>query len=153
MHELGHNFGLLHGGVDCYNNKPNYISVMNYSDRAGIEVAASPGSATPISCSTDADCTAPAHCDTLNLVCSRLDYSDRIFSTLDENNLDETVGFQGGAGDSDISWTHVVKPTTGFVRVPTNGTAIDWNNDSAIETGIIFDCQRRHRNQSAAGAG
>ncbi len=30
MHELGHNLGLLHGGSDDVNNKPNYVSVMNY---------------------------------------------------------------------------------------------------------------------------
>lgn len=30
MHELGHNLGLLHGGFEDNNYKPNYISVMNY---------------------------------------------------------------------------------------------------------------------------
>ena len=30
MHELGHNLGLRHGGADGYNNKPNYLSNMNY---------------------------------------------------------------------------------------------------------------------------
>lgn len=30
MHELGHNLGLSHGGNDDINNKPNYLSVMNY---------------------------------------------------------------------------------------------------------------------------
>ena len=31
MHELGHNLGLHHGGNDDLLNKPNYLSVMNYS--------------------------------------------------------------------------------------------------------------------------
>lgn len=31
MHELGHTLGLLHGGADGVNDKPNYLSVMNYS--------------------------------------------------------------------------------------------------------------------------
>jgi hypothetical protein len=31
MHELGHNLGLLHGGEDPVNHKPNYLSIMNYS--------------------------------------------------------------------------------------------------------------------------
>ena len=31
MHELGHNLGLLHGGNDLVNCKPNYISVMNWA--------------------------------------------------------------------------------------------------------------------------
>lgn len=30
MHELGHNLGLDHGGTDGDNNKPNYLSIMNY---------------------------------------------------------------------------------------------------------------------------
>ncbi len=30
MHEIGHNFGLLHGGNDNITYKPNYVSVMNY---------------------------------------------------------------------------------------------------------------------------
>lgn len=31
MHELGHNLGLGHGGLDSINYKPNHLSVMNYS--------------------------------------------------------------------------------------------------------------------------
>lgn len=32
IHEMGHNLGLKHGGDDHFpNNKPNYLSVMNYS--------------------------------------------------------------------------------------------------------------------------
>jgi hypothetical protein len=30
MHELGHNLGLLHGGDENNNYKPNYFSIMNY---------------------------------------------------------------------------------------------------------------------------
>lgn len=30
IHELGHNLGLLHGGDDDVNFKPNYFSIMNY---------------------------------------------------------------------------------------------------------------------------
>jgi uncharacterized repeat protein (TIGR01451 family) len=30
LHELGHNFGLLHGGDDETDRKPNYLSVMNH---------------------------------------------------------------------------------------------------------------------------
>ena len=30
MHELGHTLGLRHGGVDHFNCKPNYLSVMSY---------------------------------------------------------------------------------------------------------------------------
>ncbi|MGY0235920.1 hypothetical protein [Longispora urticae] len=31
IHELGHTLGLMHGGVDHVNYKPNYLSVMNYA--------------------------------------------------------------------------------------------------------------------------
>jgi PKD repeat protein len=31
FHEFGHNLGLQHGGNDEINNKPNYLSIMNYS--------------------------------------------------------------------------------------------------------------------------
>ncbi|MFI7690035.1 hypothetical protein ACIBQ6_13240 [Nonomuraea sp. NPDC049655] len=36
MHELGHNLNLRHGGADDVNCKPNYVSVMNYDNSAGI---------------------------------------------------------------------------------------------------------------------
>lgn len=72
VHELGHNLGLLHGGDDFCNYKPNYNSVMNYRYQF-------PG--------VDDDCTPPGN--------GVLDYSigDRL--TLDENNLDENVGVCG----------------------------------------------------------
>jgi beta propeller repeat protein len=31
MHELGHNLGLRHGGLDHVHYKPNYLSIMNYT--------------------------------------------------------------------------------------------------------------------------
>ncbi len=34
MHEFGHTLGLQHGGSDGLNNKPNYLSVMNYTWQA-----------------------------------------------------------------------------------------------------------------------
>jgi hypothetical protein len=37
LHELGHNLGLRHGGVDDISNKPNDFSIMNYNfQRTGI---------------------------------------------------------------------------------------------------------------------
>lgn len=36
MHEIGHLLGLEHGGKDAINNKPNYISVMNYAFVKGL---------------------------------------------------------------------------------------------------------------------
>jgi hypothetical protein len=143
MHELGHNFGLLHGGADCFNNKPNYVSVMNYRFYvSAIPVGASLGDTSPQSCTTDNDChnsdhAVPAHCSTLANTCFRIDYSDRLFNDLDENNLDETVGLLGGANNTDISYWHAVSPAA-FVHVATNGLPIDWNkNGSFGDTGIV----------------
>jgi len=36
MHELGHNLGLMHGGDEEVNFKPNYLSVMNYDYSWGL---------------------------------------------------------------------------------------------------------------------
>jgi hypothetical protein len=39
MHEIGHNFGLRHGGFENRNRKPNYNSVMNYNNQfPGVDV-------------------------------------------------------------------------------------------------------------------
>ena len=145
MHELGHNLGLLHGGGDCFNNKPNYISVMNYRVYvSGISVGALPGDIVPKSCNSDADCylddhSVRAHCSTFTKTCYRIDYSDRLFNDLDESGgLDEVIGLQGGVNNADISW----RRTGGvplFSRVAVNGSAVDWNNDSIIEKGAITD--------------
>lgn len=68
MHELGHNLGLRHGGNDSVNNKPNYLSLMNYSFQLfGIQPGAT------------------------------LDYSRAALPKLTETSLDENVGIQDGA--------------------------------------------------------
>jgi hypothetical protein len=63
MHELGHNLGLPHGGLDAVNHKPNYLSIMNYS----FQMTGIPPS-------------------------GRLNYSYQILPSLDEDFLDESVG-------------------------------------------------------------
>jgi hypothetical protein len=152
MHEFGHNLGLLHGGSfdagasACNNNKPNYVSVMSYSFyKSGILVGGTPGDIAPKSCSTDDDCSVgdhavSAHCSTTTNTCFRIDYSDRLFNTLDETGaaggLDETIGLQGGVNNTDISFWHAGTPTP-YVKIPTNGSPIDWNKDGNFtDTGI-----------------
>lgn len=160
MHELGHNFGLFHGGGSCDNYKPNYLSVMNGDHTsAGITVAATPGSTTPISCTTDADCPTPhpsgAHCSPTAHTCVRIDYSDRQCNDLNEcvpnghggclpngstgttGGLDETVGLQCASDDTDISTFNVDGITP--IPAPTNGAPIDWNQDTTIETHVSQD--------------
>src|SRR5262249_873439 len=118
MHELGHNFGLLHGSLadgsppqQCteINFKPNYISVMNYTYQlAGITPNGMPGTPiTGISCATDADCGPPnvkgGKCTTPNSCfctddggpgnnfCYRPDYAEDNLLNLNETTLDENV--------------------------------------------------------------
>ena len=77
LHELGHNFGLDHGGgnplpVDARieNYKPNYLSVMNYSFQvSGIKRTGVPS--------------------------PRFDFSRTRLLPLNENALNEVVGIQG----------------------------------------------------------
>lgn len=69
LHELGHNFGLDHGGNESCNQKPNYPSVMNYTYQfAGV----------------DADCDGAGD--------GGADYSRGTRLPLDERNLNETAG-------------------------------------------------------------
>lgn len=89
MHELGHNLGLSHGGDENMDYKPNYISVMNNDFiTLGIPSAAAPGGTVPVSW--------------------RLDYSDRVYPSLDENHLNEAVGPGGPPDDTE---SHVTAAT------------------------------------------
>jgi len=71
MHELGHTLGLLHGGSEPANFKPNYHSVMNFTWQV------------PVAGYED---------DWI------LDYSRRAFRDLPEAGLDEATGIDGHAG-------------------------------------------------------
>jgi hypothetical protein len=122
MHELGHNLGLLHGGNDDLNYKPNYISVMNYFFNFGIPYAKVAGS------------TAIAG--------YRLDYSGPALPPLDPAHLDETVGVQGSSPDIVrfvVGPDSVCFPRTLDCREasgPAKGP-IDWNlNGTATETDV-----------------
>ena len=84
MHEMGHTLGLGHGGFDVTNNKPNYLSVMNYSFQ-DCDVPASPG-------------LLPGGCDYSRLV------SGLLLPPLDEIDLDECVGIGGGLGFGKVDW-------------------------------------------------
>jgi hypothetical protein len=122
MHELGHNFGLEHGGVigpgyggveSCLAYKPNYISVMNYFYSAnGIPYAAAAGSTTRIGW--------------------RLDYSNFTGLTLNEADLDESVGIGGPPGDTDIV-EYCASGSAGCGLYGPSVGPIDWNNDGVIE--------------------
>jgi hypothetical protein len=104
MHELGHNLGLQHGGGDGVNNKPNYVSIMNYLwqfpgvTRGGV---------------------------------SLIDYSNAALIALSEASLNETTGLGPGSSGIAIShWVPGVAPNPGaFVQVADASQPIDWDGD------------------------
>jgi len=155
MHELGHNFGLMHGSLadpgnaqqECLVNKPNYISVMNFTYQVGsIVPVTTPGTTTPISCNTDADCGPPSvtsgRCATANScfctddlgtgnnVCYRPDYAEDNLLNLNESTLIENVGVGGRPDLDDIVWHWNAGST---LPGPSNGSPIDWDNNGLIE--------------------
>jgi hypothetical protein len=119
MHELGHNLDLHHGGDEDLNYKPNYISVMNYLYQGGgVVFAASPGS------------TTFNHWE--------LDYSDRVYPTLDENHLDERVGLGGAPDDTRIAHygQGLCGPFNEVLSMPAAAGPVDWNCDGTIEPDV-----------------
>ena len=81
LHEIGHNFGLHHGGNVACNYKPNYTSVMNYRYQF-------PG--------IDTNCTVPGDGLPSYSIGSRAD--------LDENALNELAGICGLAAGISVDW-------------------------------------------------
>ncbi|MGA2810464.1 MAG: PASTA domain-containing protein [Candidatus Acidiferrum sp.] len=124
MHELGHNLGLMHGGLDDINYKPNYLSIMNYSfNQFGLIEDGTAG---------------------------YLDYSRfGAIPSLDEFALNESVGLNGGPAIANYGTIYSCFPyeivdgqSVPDVRHPfvinANGP-IDWNCDGTIEPGVLPD--------------
>lgn len=111
MHELGHNFGLRHGGSDDINYKPNYLSIMNYRwQYTGI-----PNSE----------------------IGPRLDYSRQELITLDERALVEADGV---LGTGPHALTPAVKgDLTGWCPLP-NRRRIPFGKQEAPLTGRPISC-------------
>ena len=115
MHELGHNLGLRHGGVDHENYKPNHLSIMSYANqlvwllKGGV---------------------------------AKLDYERFDLRGLDEASLSEPAGLNRVGGDGPIS-TYGVRWYNGGVSMVKNTGAnanVDWNNSgAATETGLVID--------------
>jgi hypothetical protein len=150
MHEIGHNFGLKHGGDSSVNQKPNYVSVMNYAYEAtGIVPSDGPGSVNYYSCNVDKDCGPPAImsgvCNKANACwcgsqnyCYRVDYSNEIYGTLDEKNLIESAGVSGAMSDQDIILYFVPgNPTVELLGASVGG--IDWDNQNGIQGIVAVD--------------
>jgi hypothetical protein len=114
MHELGHNFGLRHGGGDNTNCKPNYQSVMNYT------------------------------LQTTNVITGRpLDYSRVLLAPLNEASLSETAGV-GALPGSLFLGKVAFGPQSGVpskaqvLTVNANGS-IDWSRAGGISGSVARD--------------
>ena len=114
LHELGHDFGLRHGGFESDNYKPNYLSIMNYFFAYGLVFAGETRS---------------------------LDYSRFEVMTLDEDRLNETAGLHAVGGDNQLAgygtrWFDAMHGNDSQIQynVLTN---IDWNGTNGnAETSV-----------------
>lgn len=117
MHELGHNLGLCHGGPknlalqdgQCdINNKPNYLSVMNYAFQfKGLR-----------------------HTGTNGL----FDYSQFSLTQLNETHLDERIGLKGGTALNEYGTSWTCPPLVLGGHTENANGAINWN----CNTDLIF---------------
>src|SRR5579883_1539724 len=126
MHELGHNLGLRHGGMDDLNRKPNYLSIMNYFFQTD-------GLQTPTG---------------ENII----NYSTAAFPDLDEGNLDETKPITSDAQWANWGSAYFCpndkehsKPISSIY-----GTAVLWDCDGKSGTGVKAD-PNGDDNQSGSG--
>ena len=131
MHEFGHALGLDHGGGDTLNNKPNYLSVMNYSFQSCSVPAAPPAApagspALPGGCDFSRDALAPLE--------------ERLGTPAGFPGLDECRGFDGGVfGFGPSNWNGNVLPGGGAMfegvsscQAPNNANvSADANGDSS----------------------
>jgi hypothetical protein len=139
MHEIGHTFGLDHGGANTtgacnstapntVNRKPNYFSSMSYSYQySGIKTAVA-------NCSTTAILPNPPYAQFIPGDW-RVDYSSTVLPTLDENSLLETMGISSCAcgltdGLRDISVAYA--NCTGAPNPIPGCGPVDWNADGMI---------------------
>jgi beta-lactam-binding protein with PASTA domain len=117
MHELGHNLGLQHGGLDGVNYKPNYLSIMNYAFSSyGLYNNGGTG---------------------------LLDYSRfPSIPSLNKQSLNEAAGLNGGPAIAGFGTRYycpggIQGTSTGLRNVANANGPIDWNCDgNATETGV-----------------
>jgi hypothetical protein len=111
MHELGHNLGLRHGGVDHENYKPNHLSIMSYANQVVW---------------------------LLKNGVAKLDYERFNLNALNETSLSEAAGLNRVGGDTPISH-YGVRWYVPAAKVKTTGANknVDWNNSGAINGAAV----------------
>jgi hypothetical protein len=141
MHELGHNFGLRHGGIyadsheSCLTFKPNYVSVMGYSYQNGIAF------------STNGN---PDFSQAILAGQFRVDYSDETLPTLNEADLNEPAGVGSVQHPNDI-----VRYFSGstFASAFASGP-VDWDLDgTATNLNVAVDLDIDNGTPNAALSG
>jgi hypothetical protein len=119
MHEFGHNLGLKHGGDEDTNNKPNYISIMNYNWQPAalmpfVNTPPLPGTPAPT----------PFFLRTI-------DYSSTALPPISEQAVSEGAGIGGlPSGKGPLFWTQYSCPN-GSTPYARGDTAIDFNCDGS----------------------
>ena len=135
MHEFGHTLSLDHGGGDAFNNKPNYLSVMNYAISTG--PAASPNTQF---CNVPAIGGQPGGCDYSRVALPTLEERLNAGATPPQLGLDECAGIGLGLGGFD--WDGVggttgttCAPASANVSANVNGDFNDTNNNGTQDAG------------------
>lgn len=125
MHEFGHMLGLRHGGGDNVNCKPNYLSVMSYTRQFASLITDRP-----------------------------LDYSRAQLPSLDETNLNETLGIVGAppipvpTGAKTVWGPTPIGGTSTTATIAAATSTIDWNLSKTTDTFVTLDL-----NKIASGTG
>ncbi len=112
VHELGHTFGLGHGGRGNVNNKPNYLSIMNYSFANGLSIQFGG--------------------------CKTIDYSFDSLPPLIESELSEGNGLHGPPEITCYGTIWDCEDGTKKFGYPVNDF-LDWNCNQVIENNVSTD--------------
>ncbi|WP_436925749.1 PKD domain-containing protein [Halosimplex amylolyticum] len=125
MHELGHNLGLRHGGDENRNNKPNYLSLMNYQYAHNYV-----GRATSLPGIDDGTWARPE---------SDLDFSRERLPALDEESLAENAGLGGPSDERSIFVRNGSSEEVPQRFVIPGAGGIDWNRNDRVAGSVALD--------------